>query len=326
MLTTYNMQEEPIVVAIRCITYNHELYIRQCLEGFIIQKTNFKFVAIVHDDASTDGTAKIIQEYAARYPEIIKPIYETENQYSKKDDSLRKIMDNATNATKCKYVAVCEGDDYWIDPLKLQKQVDFLEANLDYGLIHSYFNYVDVNNNVIDPPTSFYKNMRERIFDGYIWDYYLNNSGFILTCTCMYRRDLLRLDEKTFFDHGLFMMIARQSKVYCLREVTSCYRRNPQGAMCSNHNNVRILHSKVLLYQIYYFISGRPCSQFYLNNSKTECAVRVAYTNLILKICGLSSSERKILYETARIKLSLLLYVPYFIIRKIIQKFFNHNN
>ncbi|MDE5714067.1 MAG: glycosyltransferase, partial [Muribaculaceae bacterium] len=71
------------VVAIRCCTYNHEPYIRDALEGFVMQKTDFPFVAIVHDDASTDRTAEIIREYAEKYPDIIKPIYETENQYSK---------------------------------------------------------------------------------------------------------------------------------------------------------------------------------------------------------------------------------------------------
>ena len=75
------------LVSIRCITYNHEKYIRDALEGFVMQKTNFKFEAIVHDDASTDNTAAIIQEYAEKYPEIIKPIFETENQYSKHDGS-----------------------------------------------------------------------------------------------------------------------------------------------------------------------------------------------------------------------------------------------
>ena len=84
-----------------------------------MQKTNFRFEAIVHDDASTDGTATIIKEYAEKYPDIIKPILETENQYSKHDGSLRRIVDEACLGGK--YVAWCEGDDYWIDALKLQK-------------------------------------------------------------------------------------------------------------------------------------------------------------------------------------------------------------
>lgn len=133
------MDTKPLVV-IRCITYNHEPFIRDALEGFVMQKTSFPFVAVVHDDASTDGTASIIREYAEKYPNIIKPIYETENQYSKRDGSLRRIMNEACDATGAKYIAFCEGDDYWIDPLKLQKQVDFLEANPEYGMCYTNFN------------------------------------------------------------------------------------------------------------------------------------------------------------------------------------------
>ncbi len=122
------------LVCIRCITFNHEPYIRDALEGFVMQKTNFPFVAIVHDDASADGTADIIREYAEKYPDIIKPIYETENQYSKRDGSLARIMNKVCEATGAKYIAMCEGDDYWTDPHKLQKQVDFLESHPDYAM------------------------------------------------------------------------------------------------------------------------------------------------------------------------------------------------
>lgn len=124
----------PLIVSIRCITYNHEPYIKQCLDGFIMQKTNFRFEAIIHDDASTDGTANIIREYAEKYPDIIKPIFETENQFSKHNGSIRRIMEAAC---KGKYIAMCEGDDYWTDPLKLQKQVDWLETHPDCTLVFS---------------------------------------------------------------------------------------------------------------------------------------------------------------------------------------------
>lgn len=139
----HNIMEEkdsrPLMVTIRCITYNHEPYIRQCLEGFVMQKTNFRFEAVVHDDASTDGTADIIREYAEKYPDIIKPIFETENQYSKHDGAISRIMNEHTHG---KYVAMCEGDDYWIDSLKLQKQVDFLEGNPEYSMcFHNAFVY-----------------------------------------------------------------------------------------------------------------------------------------------------------------------------------------
>lgn len=122
-------QEEPILVAIHCLVYNHEPYLRDCFEGFVMQKTNFRFVAIVHEDCSTDNSADIIREYEAKYPDIFRPIYESENQWSKHDGSLERIMNAAIDATGAKYVAMCEGDDYWTDPYKLQKQVDILEAD-----------------------------------------------------------------------------------------------------------------------------------------------------------------------------------------------------
>lgn len=122
------------LVSVRCITYNHEPYIAQALDGFLMQKTNFPFEVIVHDDAGPDKTADIIREYEAKFPKIIKPIYETENQYSKHDGSLGRIVDAAC---KGKYIALCEGDDYWIDENKLQMQVEFLENNPDYGMCYT---------------------------------------------------------------------------------------------------------------------------------------------------------------------------------------------
>lgn len=121
-------------LAIHCITYNHEPYIRECLEGFVMQQTDFPFIAIVHDDASTDGTAAIVREYAAKYPDIITPIYETENKYS--TGELGNIMLDAIKATGAEYVAYCEGDDYWTDPHKLQRQVDFLDSHPDFSMCY----------------------------------------------------------------------------------------------------------------------------------------------------------------------------------------------
>lgn len=127
-------EEKPLVI-IRSLVYNHEPYLRDCLEGFVMQQTTFPFVAVVHDDCSTDNSAAIIREYAEKYPHIIKPVYETENQYSKHDGSLRRVMNEACGKYGAKYYALCEGDDYWTDPHKLQKQVDFLERNPDYILV-----------------------------------------------------------------------------------------------------------------------------------------------------------------------------------------------
>ena len=135
------------LVSIRCITYNHEPYIAQTLDGFLMQKTNFPFEIIVHDDASTDKTADIIRIYEKKYPQIVKPIYEIENQYSKRDGSLSRIVDAAVRG---KYIALCEGDDFWIDENKLQKQVDFLEVNDDYGLCYTNFKIQKTTNELLE--------------------------------------------------------------------------------------------------------------------------------------------------------------------------------
>jgi glycosyltransferase involved in cell wall biosynthesis len=124
--------EQPVVI-IWCLAYNQKDFIRDALDGFVMQKSNFPYEVIVHDDCSTDGTTEIIQEYAKNYPDVIKPIIETENQWQK--GGLKHIIHLMNESYRCgKYLAFCEGDDYWTDPCKLQKQVDFLEAHPDYSM------------------------------------------------------------------------------------------------------------------------------------------------------------------------------------------------
>jgi glycosyltransferase involved in cell wall biosynthesis len=119
------------MVSVQCLAYNHEKYIRECLEGLVNQKTDFKYEVIVHDDASTDNTVSIIKEYAEKYSEIIKPIFEKENLYKRDQARMRQII---TEKLTGKYIAFCECDDYWIACDKLQKQVDFLETHPDYSM------------------------------------------------------------------------------------------------------------------------------------------------------------------------------------------------
>src|SRR5690606_3288059 len=111
-------------------TFNHEKFICKCLEGFLMQNTTFSFEILILDDASTDGTAAVIREYELKYPDIIKPIYQRENQYSKGIRGMNVKFN--FNRAQGKYIALCEGDDYWTDPSKLQKQIDFLEANNEF--------------------------------------------------------------------------------------------------------------------------------------------------------------------------------------------------
>ena len=122
--------ENEVLVSICCLTYNHEDYLRDTLEGFLMQKVNFPIEILINDDASTDSTAEIVREYAAKYPELIRPFYQPVNLYSQGKDLCLEVL---YPQARGKYIALCEGDDYWTDPMKLQRQVDFLEAHPEYS-------------------------------------------------------------------------------------------------------------------------------------------------------------------------------------------------
>ncbi|MCC5797761.1 MAG: glycosyltransferase [Methylophaga sp.] len=130
-MASWKGETDQPVVSICCTTFNHEAYIEDALEGFLIQETDFPYEILIHDDASTDRTANIIRDYEAQYPKIIKTIYQTENQFSQ-----GKRINADFNFTRAlgDYLAICEGDDYWVDKLKLQKQIHYLMDNPGYVL------------------------------------------------------------------------------------------------------------------------------------------------------------------------------------------------
>lgn len=232
-MTNINNIEVPLV-SIRCLAYNHEKYIRDALEGFIMQKTNFKFEAIVHDDASTDNTAAIIREYAEKYPDIIKPIFETENQYSKHDGSLARIV-NA--ACKGKYIALCEGDDYWIDPYKLQKQVNFMESHPEYTMcFHNATEHFE-SGKIIDRPFS---TIKDKDYTGIE----IYKKWIVPTASVLLKKDIFfskfyqnAKNNKDFIygDIVLFLSCAHQGKVKGMSDCMSVYRRH-EGGMIFNRS------------------------------------------------------------------------------------------
>jgi glycosyltransferase involved in cell wall biosynthesis len=214
------MDEKPLV-SIRCTVYNHEPFLRQCLDGFVMQKTNFKFEAIVHDDASTDRSADIIREYANNYPNIIHPIFEKTNQWSKGSLNLIKILDNAERGT---YIAICEGDDYWTDPLKLQRQVDFLNSNTDYSavaengmILYTSTNTMSIFNNDNEHDISISELIEKRRFP---------------TASVMYRKGVMNsdfYDIKYLQDTVRWCYLASKGKIKYFENVSSVYRRGKQG-------------------------------------------------------------------------------------------------
>ncbi len=115
-----------IKVSILCTVFNHEKFLNRCLEGFVNQKTNFDYEIIVHDDCSNDNSRKIIEEFTINYPDLMVPMYESENQFSKGVNIVGELM---YPIVRGKYIACCEGDDYWNDDNKLQRQFEYMEKN-----------------------------------------------------------------------------------------------------------------------------------------------------------------------------------------------------
>jgi glycosyltransferase involved in cell wall biosynthesis len=218
--------DKPIFVSISCITYNHEKFIRQCIEGFLMQKTNFPIEILIFDDASTDGAQQIIQEYASKDHRII-TFLQNENQWSKGKYGL---LDWLFPAAKGKYIALCEGDDYWTDPLKLQKQVDFLEANPEYVLC---FHKVVLLKNGKETPDILTKNVPD-ITDVLT----LSDGNYMHTASVVFKKNNTVLNE--FFeivssrhlfvgDYILHMLNAKFGKIKKLHDTMGVYRIHEVG-------------------------------------------------------------------------------------------------
>ena len=269
----------PLMVSICCTAYNQEEQIRECLDGFVMQQTNFRFEAVVHDDASTDGTATIIKEYAEKYPDIIKPILETENQYSKHDGSLERIMNEAATG---KYVAWCEGDDCWIDPLKLQKQVDYLESHPDCMLVHTDMEVKDVNTGeVLHGKWKKQKNFNliQRNFGAKLIPLILAGEYSVTTLTVCARRTIIEQCEKEGLvpsgreflmgDTTRWIALASKGEIHLIPDVCACYHVVGESATHSkNYSNV------ITFYVSCFKMIDYVVNTYKLSNSEKEKAVQ----------------------------------------------------
>lgn len=226
-----------ILVSICCLTYNHANYIRECIEGFLAQKTKFKYEILIHDDASTDITQDIIREYEKKYPDIIKPIYQKENQDSK------GVAISATlqfTRAKGKYIALCEGDDYWTDPLKLQKQVDFMEAHPDYTMCFHGIEEIDNKGNHINNYQPYTQNQESPLVD-----IVLNGGLFCPTVSLLLKKEILN-DYPDFClkchvgDYPLQIWCAVKGKVYYINELFGVYRKGDNGSWTKRFSKLKL--------------------------------------------------------------------------------------
>lgn len=240
-----------VMVTVLCRTYNHERFIRHALEGFVTQKTDFPFEVLVHDDASTDKTADIIREYAKKYPAIIKPIYQQINQHSQKISVIPKYMLPKANG---KYLAWCEGDDYWTNPNKLQLQVEALESHPDCVACASEVEKISIKGRPLGRVSNLKTGgvidgdefVRYCLYAGVNTTIPVQLSGFMIRKS-LYEGYLKNPPEfRSKFDVGdlpIFLFCGLHGNVFFYKEMMSCYRTgNPNswsGRMSSSRASIK---------------------------------------------------------------------------------------
>ena len=224
------------MVSVEMITYNHEKFIAQAIEGVLMQQTNFPFELIIGEDCSTDNTRQICIEYQAKYPEIIKLILQEKNIGA--DNNSLSIM----NISKGKYVAYCEGDDYWIDPFKLQKQVDFLENNPDYSICGGNFLLLNEDTKTLKhcywtvKPMRKYPDGRVVTLNNYLSPYLLQ------TLTICFRKEYLEGISKfeTTLDDVVWGCLLEKGKGFMFPDVFSVYRQHKGGIWTGSSRKKRL--------------------------------------------------------------------------------------
>ncbi|MCX7817048.1 MAG: glycosyltransferase [Syntrophales bacterium] len=219
--------EQPLV-SIICITYNHEKYIIDALEGFLMQKDISPMEIIVHDDASTDGTTKIVEDFASKHPNLIKLITQRENQYSK---GLKPIP-LAIKHAKGKYIALCDGDDYWTDQYKLKKQVDFLENNPDYVITYHNAVIVDEEGNLLSD-----SKLEEHLKRDFSKDDLISGK-MVLTLSMCFRNTIKDFPEEIHkvvnVDKFLTSLLGHYGKGKYMPEITEAVYRKHNNSIWSN--------------------------------------------------------------------------------------------
>lgn len=242
-----NVPDDPIVSV--CVqTYQHVDYIEDCLEGILMQETDFSFEILLGEDASTDGTREICIEYAKKYPEKIRLfLHERENniEIGGQPSGRFNFLYNLYSA-RGKYIALCEGDDYWTDPLKLQKQVEFMEANEEYGLVYTkakrIYNNAPPQKNVIGfPPHS----------QGLLLKKYSIPTLTVLFSKKNYKeyvQEVSPLDKRwAMGDYPLWLWIEENSKIHFIPEITATYRVLEESASHSKDKRKQLkFHSSVV--------------------------------------------------------------------------------
>jgi len=229
IIASWDGSVEKPLVSICCTTFNHENYIEEAIVGFLIQETDFPFEIIIRDDCSTDDTALIIEKYADLYQNILKPIYEFENQYSKGVKPMSVVYEHAQGD----FFAVCEGDDYWTCHNKLSRQIKFLQENVKYSFCWTRFKTLDAISGVeaIDRNEKYFT---ERAKEGIEFglDHFCRWGWHIGMQTLVYRKGAYnkQLSKNTYYkDTFMISGFLNKGVGYCLSDFCAIYRIHEGG-------------------------------------------------------------------------------------------------
>jgi RimJ/RimL family protein N-acetyltransferase/glycosyltransferase involved in cell wall biosynthesis len=234
----------PPSVSIFCMVYNHEKFLCQCLDGFLMQKCNFDFEIVVGEDCSTDKSREILLDYAERHPGKFKLILHNKNVGA--IENQRIVFQNCTG----KYIAMCEGDDYWINPHKLQSQVDFLEKTPDYSFICSgTHEYLNNNGEIVLSNETENKIITK---DNFCYPYLLKTATVLFDSNVIKSEDLRKF--KFFKDITLFSLLLKKRNGYFVHNVTAIYRIHEGGVWSMKNKQDKVTANMNSFVEIYYLI------------------------------------------------------------------------
>lgn len=276
------------LVSTRTMTFNHENYIVECIEGLLMQKTNFPVQLLIHDDASTDNTSKIIQEYANKYPNIIKAYFQKENTYKLKSNyqKFKNSRKEFFSWITGKYIALCEGDDYWTDPLKLQKQVDFLETNEEFVVCCHNAKIVDDEGILLQDKKLSYLNT-DKVYTATE----LKKGAFLLTLSMVYKnmpeildeiKKIKKLKNVISGDTLLISILGKFGKGFYMEDIQpAVYRVHDGGIWSTKKKDAKFFYlSRLGLFQALLILHQNDYEiQYYFSKKLAKASRKILYQN-----------------------------------------------
>ncbi|MBA9025654.1 glycosyltransferase [Peribacillus huizhouensis] len=290
-----------LLVSINCITYNHEEYIADAIESFLMQKTNFDFEILIGEDCSSDKTKKIVEEYMQKYPNKIRLITSDKNVGARKN--VLRLIENSRG----KYIAQCEGDDYWTDSYKLQKQVDYMESHPECSLCFHAVKIVNVNGKPTGEEVRPYTRSDISPIEEII-----SRTTFCPTASILYPKKLMENPSDFFMnahvgDYALQMMLTSQGYAYYIDKIMSAYRIGGKGSWTSQLNSgenvtekyIRVKQGDIKLLEEF---NRYSINKYFTVIEKTKMKREFEILVLKNKIKEIKKSKYKVYYDEISIK------------------------